>query len=178
MSRVVRSIGIILDFHGQVGMSKQYGPRSLLQEQSDLNLEQSDLGLCCCYSVCILWMCYSMIKLPSSNFRILKLDSQYMYDLLDPSTHAPSPANWNTNRFTEVNVCKCWKDPPPPTNRFTKVNICKVLKRSNESSRENWFNKCIINHYLLGAVNKEQQSLTWVQHAQKVNYGLFSNQDR
>ena len=41
----------------------------------------------------------------------------------------------------------------PPTNRFTEVNIYKVLKRSNDSSRKNWFHKLYsINHYLLGAV--------------------------
>ena len=50
------------------------------------------------------------------------------YDLLY------TPANWNTNRFTEL-------------------NIYKVLKRSDNSSWKNWFHEVYsINHYLLGAV--------------------------
>ena len=61
-----------------------------------------------CNSVCIFWTHYCMWK----------------WNLAVSTTYLIPPTYWNTNKFTEVNICKV----------LTEVNICTV------------------NHYLLDAV--------------------------
>ena len=62
----LQMITIMIQVFEQTGMGKQCRPRSDCSQRSSLIMVYT-----VCNAVCILWMQYSMVKPPCSNFRVI-----------------------------------------------------------------------------------------------------------